>query len=83
MSRRLQTTVDGETPQEAFSRSETAQLLGVTTSTLTRYMRRGLIEYYQVGGRVYFTTAQLDAFWTRSRRVAWVQPELPFGEAAS
>jgi excisionase family DNA binding protein len=55
-----------------LSRSEAAQLLGVSPATLSRLMASGAIEYYKTGWRTQFDLGQIRAYKesVRTRRGA-------------
>lgn len=72
-----------DTRTERFTRAEAAAILGVHIRTLDSWIASRHIGHVRHVGRIYVTAENLDEFWRNSRRAAWVQPELPFGEVAS
>ena len=54
-------TVNSEEPDALLSRSEAAELLAVSFPTLRRYVVSGKLRQQKIGGKVYFSTADISA----------------------
>ena len=55
-----------------YSRTEAADMLGIGLTTLDKLRKTGKIGYYQAtpGGKVQFTSEQLEAYLKRAERQA-------------
>ena len=59
---------DGEEPVPFISESEAARLLKISQETLQRIRYAGEIQFYRVGGRVFYLPQNLNEFIQRCRQ---------------
>ncbi|MGE0244546.1 MAG: helix-turn-helix domain-containing protein [Pyrinomonadaceae bacterium] len=59
---------DGDEPVPFISESEAAKLLKISQETLQRIRYNGEIEFYRVGGRVFYLPQNLYEFVRRCRQ---------------
>ncbi len=56
---------DGKTPAPLIAEKDVAKLLNVSLSTIKRIRYANEIEFYRIGGQVFYSQQMLDAFLTR------------------
>ena len=54
-------------PPDLISRPVGAKCAGVTPPTITRWIARGLLAGYRIGGRVYVSAADIDRLLKNAR----------------
>ena len=58
-------------------------MLGVHVRTLDAWIASRRIGHVRWVGRIYVSAENIREFLATSKRIPWVQPELPFDEVAS
>lgn len=54
-----------EAPAEYFTRNEVAEYLSVDLSTVHNYSKRGILQPYAVGSRVYYKRSEIEQVFVK------------------
>lgn len=58
----------GNNPSEFIPKSEVLELLGITSVTLWRWERQGIITSYGIGGKRYFKRFDVEQLFTKIKK---------------
>lgn len=51
-----------------FSSTELQKLFGISKKTLIKYRNEGLINFKQIGNKIFYTRRDIDAFFEKSKK---------------
>ncbi len=63
LKKELQEIKDNLKPKEQtkyLSRNEVAEMLGINVSSLHNWTKKGILQAYQIGGRIYYKREELE-----------------------
>lgn len=56
----LKKNFEPKTPNEYLTRNEVSEMLSVDLSTVHNYTKKGILQAYQIGGRVYYKRTEVE-----------------------
>lgn len=64
----LQKNFQPKEPTEYLTRNEVSELLKINLATVHNWTKRGVLTAYQIGGRVYYKRAEVEAAFVKLKK---------------